>query len=139
MGLRQKTEWLTPAVTAQELQVSTRTLQNLEEKGFPSRGFRKTKRYKWPDCWEWYRIYRLRQDYARGAAIGFVDPVEALTEHARLTAISRAYWRLKYPRLYKNSEPLDREAKHQLDHARHLLRSGQGPPQLWEPEPRSLT
>ena len=82
--------------------------------------------------WRW----GLRQDHARGAAVDFVDPVEASREHARLIAITRAWWRLKHPKLYKNSEPLDREAKHHLEHARYLVESGQGPPQLWEPEPR---
>ncbi|MGH7717674.1 MAG: hypothetical protein ACRETY_08435 [Steroidobacteraceae bacterium] len=57
------------ADTAQFFGVITRWIQELEERGIPSRGYRSTREYPLPDAWWWYFAYKLRVNPRRGRAL----------------------------------------------------------------------
>ena len=52
--------WRTAKDTAEDLEITTRRLQQLEALGMPSRGYRGTCRYPWPHSMEWFIAYRIQ-------------------------------------------------------------------------------
>ncbi len=71
--------WLTQREAAKLLSFSTRQVQNLEVRGLPSRGARKSKRYALPHLLIWFRAYKRR-----GGSEGKVRQLSwrvALAEH----------------------------------------------------------
>lgn len=120
-------EWIGARVAAAELRLSTRQLLNLEEKGLPVRGERKTKRYPWPDVWAWYWYFRYLYRNQRQTEIPYLEPADAIAAYRKHCALSRAYWRIALPDSYRESDPLDPEAEKRLPEARLLFERGEIP------------
>jgi hypothetical protein len=54
--------WLSQAEMAEIIRKTTRTVQDLEKKGLPNRGFRGTKRYPTPHAVIWWESYHVRTE-----------------------------------------------------------------------------
>ncbi len=73
------TSWRTAAETAEDLGITTRRLQQLEQKGMPAEGYRGTCRYPSPHAVVWLRIYRIAlRNHER---VAYLDIEEAFEQH----------------------------------------------------------
>jgi hypothetical protein len=73
-----RTCWRTAADTANDLDITTRRLQQLEDKGMPCRGHRATCRYPWPHAMVWWIAYRgALARHERVAEIKIGDAMDA--------------------------------------------------------------
>lgn len=79
--------WVSQAWLAENLGISTRWIQKLEERGLPARGFRDTCEYPVPHALLWYFEYQLRS--GRGK-VTRLSPALAIAEHKRRSAIELA-------------------------------------------------
>lgn len=71
--------WRTQKETAEDLGISTRWLQELGDRGLPSRGQRDSREYPWPDVGLWWAAYKIRE--ARGERVKRLDMDVARAEH----------------------------------------------------------
>jgi hypothetical protein len=127
-------EWLTPEEAARTLEISTRQLRNLEERGLPFRGEQSQKRYAYPLCHDWYQVWRQRAATRRGyAGEQRLDALAAFRLRREETALSRAYWSLLRPDLY--SGELDPHAQSKLGVARALIAQRRTPDGNRLPDP----
>lgn len=124
-------ELLTPLELAAECGISTRQLRNLEERGLPSVGEGRSKRYPWPLAEAWYRVWRHRVGPHRGLAgtVDYLDPREAMRQMEIASAQWRAFYALTWPD--RSVEDLDKDARAQLEHVRGLITAGRRPPLGW--------
>ena len=125
-------EMLKPAELGEELGISLRQVQNLEDRGLPTSGRRSEKRHPWPLCLAWFWTYRKRYEDGRRRRISWLDPIEAWMEYRDQKALHRAYNALERGTV----ADLDPLARRQLDRAGYLQAYGKSP---WQFEPRSFT
>jgi hypothetical protein len=81
-----RTRWATADETAEDLGITTRWLQKLENKGMPAEGFRDSCRYPWPHAGEWYVAYQ--RALARDKSVEHLDIEDAMKQHDIENAIA---------------------------------------------------
>ncbi|CAN5634257.1 hypothetical protein BH23GEM7_BH23GEM7_27180 [soil metagenome] len=115
----------TPEELAAECGVTTRQLRNLEERGLPYVGGRKSKRYPWPLAEEWYRVFRRRTAQSPGLAITNLPPRQAWGEYHDAILLVRAY---NFLTIHGGDGELDEASAARLPEAREYIRRREFPP-----------
>jgi hypothetical protein len=110
--------WHTAAETGALLEITTRSLLQLENLGMPARGSRGSCRYPWPHACVWFAMYHVEFELARlglGHRPAHLDVEDAFERHDKMNAVEDVEF--EYP-----NAPQPRAAR-QL---REALARGQG-------------